>query len=182
MDRHEAVEYCEERNRVVGLGGASAADQSEEHRETEHECQQRDCGPENAVDRRRWPVSRAQLVEPVQDDPPEGEGKYKLPPTFQKSRVLFNLHHVRAIPDLNKITLCEGYFDVLEWWQHGLQNAVAIMGSSMSEEQLALIVETVGPEGRVTLMFDDDPAGRMCTDDTLTRLSQRVYVKVGIVS
>ena len=115
-------------------------------------------------------------------DPPEGEGKYRLPTNFQKSKVLYNLHRVRALPNLDELILCEGFFDVIELYESGWGNAVALMGSSMSEDQMRLIIETVGWDGKVMLVFDDDPAGRMCTDDTLTRLSQRVYVKVSTAS
>ncbi len=96
--------------------------------------------------------------------------------------MLYNLHRGRAIPNLDELILCEGFFDVIEWYERGWPNAVALMGSTMSEDQMRLIIETVGWDGKVMLVFDDDPAGRMCTGDTLTRLSQHVYVKVGIVS
>jgi hypothetical protein len=52
------------------------------------------------------------------------------------------------------------------------------MGSGMSEAQEELIVATVGPDGMVTLMFDEDEAGWKGREDALTRLSSRVYVKV----
>jgi DNA primase len=51
------------------------------------------------------------------------------------------------------------------------------MGSSMSAEQERLIIDAVGPQGKVTLLFDGDTSGRACTQDVLARLSTRVYVK-----
>jgi hypothetical protein len=43
---------------------------------------------------------------------------------------------------------------------------------------LPLIVEAVGPEGTVALMFDEDEAGWKGREDALSRLSSQVYVKV----
>ena len=47
----------------------------------------------------------------------------------------------------------------------------------MSEEQEKLIVEAVGKDGKVALMFDEDDAGRSCSQDALVRLVSQVYVK-----
>lgn len=66
----------------------------------------------------------------------------------------------------------------MQLYEQRQENVVAIMGSAMSDEQEALIVDTVGEGGRVTLMFDDDEAGHTCTEDVLTRLSRNVFVKV----
>ena len=112
------------------------------------------------------------------DDPPEGEGKYKLPPNFHKSLVVFNLSHASEFAQEQGLIVAEGFFDCLKVWQAGAQNVVALMGSSLSPEQEELIVKTVGPQGKVALMFDEDEAGRACRDDALTRLAPRVYVKV----
>jgi DNA primase len=62
--------------------------------------------------------------------------------------------------------------------QAGIPNVVALMGSSLSEEQESLIVAAVGPRGRVALMFDEDGAGWRGREEALTQLSNRVYVKV----
>lgn len=113
-------------------------------------------------------------------DPPEGEGKYKLPSKFQKSHVVFNLH--RAIEankgkEIKELILTEGYFDVFSFFEKGIKTAVALMGSSLSQEQERLILETVGSEGKVLLAFDDDEAGHLCTQDVIKRLIKKVFVK-----
>jgi DNA primase len=109
---------------------------------------------------------------------PEGEDKYKLPPGFHKSLVVFNLHRAREVAREQGLILAEGFFDVMRLWQCGVQNAVALMGSSMSEEQERLIVAAVGPQGHVALMLDEDPAGWHCREEVLSRLSSHVYAKV----
>jgi DNA primase len=52
------------------------------------------------------------------------------------------------------------------------------MGSSLTPEQEKLIVEAVGRNGNVALMFDEDEAGWACREDVLSRLAPQVYVKV----
>jgi DNA primase len=111
-------------------------------------------------------------------DPPDGEGKYKLPAGFHKALVVFHLHRVRELAQTHGLILVEGFFDCIWLWQAGIHNAVALMGSSLSPEQEKLIVEAVGPRGTVTLMFDEDAAGWTCREDVLSRLVPQVYVKV----
>jgi DNA primase len=108
--------------------------------------------------------------------PPEGEGKYKFPPNFKKSLVLFNLHRAREYATEGLIVV-EGFFTVFEFWQRRRRNVVALMGSSMSAEQERLIVETVGKKGRVLLALDNDAAGRTGSADALKRLSSQVFVR-----
>jgi hypothetical protein len=48
----------------------------------------------------------------------------------------------------------------------------------MSEAQEHLILDAVGSQGKVALMFDEDEAGRHCREKVLARLAIRVYVRV----
>jgi DNA primase len=115
----------------------------------------------------RWPGS----------EPPQGEGKYKLPAGFHKSLELFNLHRALACAREHGLVVVEGYFDVMRLWQHGICHAVGLMGTALSSDQEAQLVDAVGPQGRITLMLDGDQSGRSCTTELLTRLSSRVFVK-----
>jgi len=110
-------------------------------------------------------------------EPPEGEGKYKLPPGFHKSLEVFNLHRAKACAREHGLVIVEGYFDVMRLAQSGICHAVALMGSTLSEAQERLIVEAVGSQGWVTLCFDGDQSGQAATEDALQRLSQHVFVK-----
>lgn len=47
----------------------------------------------------------------------------------------------------------------------------------MSPEQEELIIEAVGKNGQVILMFDGDKAGQECTDQAMSRLASRVFFK-----
>jgi DNA primase len=111
-------------------------------------------------------------------EPPEGEGKYKLPVGFHKSLVVYNLHRAKDHAKDQGLIVVEGFFDCMRLHQAGIPNVVALMGSSLSDEQEALIVATVGPQGKVALMFDEDEAGWKGREEALVRLSSRVHVKV----
>lgn len=107
----------------------------------------------------------------------EENPKYKLPPNFVKSKVLFNLHRVKDQAKGRILVVVEGFFDVFKLYQEGIANVVAIMGSSMSEEQEKLILETVGEDGQVELRFDDDEAGGTCAKETFFKLGKRMWIK-----
>lgn len=110
--------------------------------------------------------------------PPDKEmSKYKLPPGFLKSLEVFNLHKALDVIGEGGLILVEGLFDCMKVWQAGFKNVVALMGSSLSEAQENDIVEAVGLNGKVYLMFDEDEAGRACRSDALERLSKKVFVK-----
>jgi len=108
---------------------------------------------------------------------PDGEDRYKLPTGFHKSHVLYNLHRARANATEGLIVV-EGFWSVFDLWQKGRLNTVSVMGSSVSVEQERLIVETVGPRGRILLAFDADDAGRRGMIDAAARLTQHCFVRV----
>ncbi len=112
-------------------------------------------------------------------DPPEGEPKYKFPPKFKKSLVVFNLDKVKDKAKEKGLILVEGFFDVFNLWRAGYKNVVALMGTSiMSGEQEKLIVEAVGENGRVALMFGSDEAGAKATTEVVERLIDKIYLKI----
>ena len=111
-------------------------------------------------------------------DPPEGELRYKLPPKFQKSLVVFNLNRVKDMGEDKGLILVEDLFDVFNLWQAGCKNVVALMDTSMSDDQERLIVEAVGKKGKVALMFNSDETGKSSSQDALARLVSQVYVKL----
>lgn len=111
-------------------------------------------------------------------EPPEGEGKYKLPAGFHKSLVVYNLHRAKEHAKDAGLVIVEGFFDAMRLHAAGFPQVVALMGSSMSEAQEELIVTAVGPEGKVALMFDEDEAGWKGREEALYRLSSQVYVRV----
>ena len=105
-------------------------------------------------------------------EPPTGEDKYKLPGKFQKNRVLFNLHRVR---DAEHLVVVEGCWSVFRLAELGVQ-AVALMGSSLSDEQERLLAE-VGHARFVTVLLDGDPAGRNAAAEIVPRLAGKRFVR-----
>lgn len=111
---------------------------------------------------------------------PEGEDKYKLPPGFQKNHVLFNLNRVLGADGteggaLAHLFIVEGYFSTFRFHAIG-PAAVALMGSSMSDEQIALLAQLPYLQ-QVTLLTDGDEAGRKARESILPRLCARYLVR-----
>ena len=78
-------------------------------------------------------------------------------PLFQKGRLLYNLAHARsAIRDRESVIVAEGYMDVIALHQAGFPNAVAPLGTAVTEDQLGLLWRFT-PEP--ILCFDGDAAG-----------------------
>jgi DNA primase len=114
----------------------------------------------------RWAGTDAEL--------PEGEEKYKLPKGFHKALELWNLHRVRHCKHL---ILVEGYFGAMRL--HGLRlPAVALMGSSLSDEQVALLREHCPALRFVTVMLDGDEAGRSAAEGVAVKLARHWWVRI----
>lgn len=78
-------------------------------------------------------------------------------PLFHKGRVLYNFHRARKpAHDRNAVIAVEGYMDVIALAQGGIENAVAPLGTALTEDQIALMWRMV-PEP--ILCFDGDRAG-----------------------
>lgn len=78
-------------------------------------------------------------------------------PLFRKGRLLYNLARARpAIRDQGSAIVAEGYMDVIALHQAGFANAVAPLGTAVTEDQLGLLWR-LAPEP--VLCFDGDAAG-----------------------
>ena len=115
----------------------------------------------------RWPGT------PSDEDTP----KYKLPPGFRKAQEVFNLHRAMREPPDTPMYIVEGFFDCIWLWQHGIRRVVALMGSTLSPVQAALIQKAVTPDGRIVVMFDEDDAGREGREKAVARLSLHCFVR-----
>ena len=81
-------------------------------------------------------------------------------PVYNKSRSLYGLHLAKMkCRENERVFIVEGYFDLLTLHQHGLQDSVATLGTSLTPEHVQLIKGFVGKDGRVILVFDSDDAG-----------------------
>ena len=80
---------------------------------------------------------------------------------YHKGRHLFGIDVARpAISRERRAVVVEGYTDVLALHQAGVEEAVAIMGTAFTNEQLAELARAVGQEGRIYLALDADSSGQ----------------------
>ena len=80
---------------------------------------------------------------------------------FRKGNILFNYHRAKeAIRLLKNVVLVEGNMDAIRMYVCGFKNTIALMGTSMTKEQIELLKKLHVP---VTLMFDNDEAGKLAT-------------------
>ena len=91
---------------------------------------------------------------------PDAKAKYlnsPETPLFHKGRVLYNLDRARKpAHDEGTVIAVEGYMDVVGLAQGGIHNAVAPLGTALTEDQIALLWRMT-PEP--ILCFDGDKAG-----------------------
>lgn len=103
----------------------------------------------------------------------QSEPKYKFPPRFRKSHVLFNLH--RAIRHGRAVIVVEGFFDCFHVHQAGFPCVVALMGCALSHRQEILLQQHFRD---VTLMLDGDNPGRRAAVIIAARLVTKLAVRV----
>ncbi len=82
---------------------------------------------------------------------------------YNKSKLLYGLYTAKdAIKDQDSVILMEGYFDVISAQAHGIENAVASCGTSLTSEHIKLLSRYT-PSRRIYLSFDTDSAGQKAT-------------------
>jgi DNA primase len=114
-------------------------------------------------------------------EPPKDTPKYKLPAGFKKSQEIFNLDAATVETDEEPLIIVEGFFDCVGLWQLGLTRTVALMGSSLSAAQEALLRERTTAATRIILMLDEDEAGRVARAELAARLVFGRFVKVVVL-
>ena len=76
---------------------------------------------------------------------------------FHKGRLLFGYHSARqAIKKKNEVVLFEGYADVIQAYQAGVDNGVASMGTSLTDEQAGILTRNAE---KIIICYDSDSAG-----------------------
>ncbi len=91
----------------------------------------------------------------------EGEPKYlnsPETPLFEKGRELYGLYQARrAIRDAGRVIVVEGYMDVVALAQHGVEYAVATLGTATTPAHVQKLLRQTG---EIVYCFDGDNAGR----------------------
>ena len=76
---------------------------------------------------------------------------------YHKSKVLYGIFHAKqAITKQNNCYLVEGYTDVIQLHQAGIENVVASSGTALTPDQIRLINRLTK---NITVLFDGDAAG-----------------------
>lgn len=76
---------------------------------------------------------------------------------YHKSKVLYGIFHAKqSIAKLDNCFLVEGYTDVIQMHQAGIENVVASSGTALTPDQIRLINRLTK---NITVLFDGDAAG-----------------------
>ena len=76
---------------------------------------------------------------------------------YHKSKVLYGIYFAKqAIAKEDNCYLVEGYTDVIQMYQKGIENVVASSGTALTPEQIRLINRLTN---NITVLFDGDAAG-----------------------
>ncbi|MXP46713.1 DNA primase [Altererythrobacter luteolus] len=88
-------------------------------------------------------------------------------PLFDKGRTLYNLHRAGpASRQTNRMIVVEGYMDVIALADAGIEDAVAPLGTALTERQLELLWRMVEVP---VLCFDGDAAGQRAAMRAISR-------------
>ena len=78
-------------------------------------------------------------------------------PIYHKSKVLYGIYYAKsAMAKANNCYLVEGYTDVIQLHQNGIENVVSSSGTALSESQIRIIQRLCQT---ITVLFDGDDAG-----------------------
>jgi len=97
---------------------------------------------------------------------------------YDKSSTLYNLNSARKVS--TSVYLVEGFADCLTMIKHGLQNVVAVGGTSFTAKQYELLIRN--RIRKAVLCFDNDEAGIQALDKALTKVignkkDMLIYIK-----
>jgi DNA primase len=145
-------------------------------------------GRERFMDRVTFPISdrRGRIVGFGARSLGDAKPKYLNSPEtalFNKRSLVYGFPQVaEAVRRTRTVLIVEGYTDVLMLYQSGIKNAVATLGTAMTEQHLKTLS---GQAERIYLLFDPDEAGRKATERAeeaaeltiaATRLNAFLYV------
>ena len=94
---------------------------------------------------------------------------------YKKGREIFGLNLAKK-GNTDKLILCEGNVDVVMLHQAGFTNAVACLGTALTQEQVQVLSRYTG---EVLLCYDNDEAGKKAVEKALSVFSQTsIHTKV----
>lgn len=90
-------------------------------------------------------------------------------PVFYKSRNLFSMNFAKQTAAKEGVILVEGQMDVISLYQSGFTNAVAGLGTALTEEQARLLKRYAN---QVYVCYDSDEAGQKAAQKAIKILSE----------
>lgn len=79
-------------------------------------------------------------------------------PVYHKGDHVYGLNITKeAIRKSNQVIICEGEFDVISCFHHGIANVVGVKGTALTENQVNLLSRFAA---KITFCFDGDKAGQ----------------------
>lgn len=95
-------------------------------------------------------------------------------PFFKKGEILFALNHARKsnmVKNEKTLLLAEGYMDVISLEEHGIDYAVASLGTALTQEHAELLKRYAE---KVIICYDGDTAGKSAALKAVKLLQQHV--------
>jgi DNA primase len=94
---------------------------------------------------------------------------------FNKGKILFGLDKARStIAKQDQAIVVEGYFDVIALHAAGISNAVASMGTALSQAQIRQLLRYTESK-QILFNFDADKAGAKAADRAIGEIADLVY-------
>ncbi|MDD2228884.1 MAG: DNA primase [Candidatus Cloacimonetes bacterium] len=117
----------------------------------------------------------------LEDKP--GVGKYFNSPgteLYTKGKELYGLFKTKYnLSKAGTALVCEGYFDFLRLYESGFNNAVASLGTALTEDQISLLTRF---SNKATMLYDGDTAGiKAAVRSGLLCLSRGMEIKVALL-
>lgn len=111
----------------------------------------------------------------------QGEPKYlnsQETPIFHKSQVLYGLDKAKAVMASTGIAVVvEGYTDVIALQEGGIGNAVATLGTALTQSHIRLLSRHA--RHRIVYLFDGDAAGQRAADRALGFIDDSMTPEAG---
>lgn len=106
----------------------------------------------------------------------DNESKYMNSPEsdiFIKGETLYNYHRVKdTVRKAGYVIICEGFMDVIAFHRAGIENAVAIMGTALTNGHMKALHRLTKT---IYLCLDGDAAGRLATLKSLEMLENQNF-------
>lgn len=98
---------------------------------------------------------------------------------FNKRSVLFNFDLAQGpIRQQKSVVLFEGFMDVIAAYRSGIQNGVASMGTSLTDEQIYMLERVTDT---LYVCYDSDMPGQKATDRALKLLGGNSRLNLGVI-